>query len=423
MTVNSKLSGGGNYRWRICALLFFATAINYIDRQVLGILAPGLQKEFGWSESQYGLIVTIFQIAYATGFLFMGQLMDRIGNRIGYALAISVWSFYAMIHAVCRSFFSFGMARFGLGIGEAGNFPAAVKAVGEWFPLKERSFATGIFLSGSSIGAIVAPIMVPYIAIRYGWQWAFVVTGLMGFIWLVFWLTTYHPPAGHPKLSSAELRYIRQDAAPVIRRYPWLRLFRYRQTWAFAIGKFLTDPVFSFFFFFLPKFFYAKFGLTLDKIGPPLVMIYLMSDLGSIAGGWFSGMLIRKGWTVAKARRVTMICAGLLVPPVYFATQTGSLPLAVALIGLAIAGHQAWSANILTLPSDMFPQKAVGSVVGIGSTLGAVGGMIGATVAGQTLQYSGNYVPLFIAAGAAYCIAWIFIQLLAPRLKQVNLSN
>jgi len=413
----------GNYRWRIAALLFFATSINYIDRQVLGILAPGLQKELGWTETQYGLIVTIFQVAYATGFLFMGPLMDRLGNRVGYALAISLWSIFAVAHAFCRSFLSFGIVRFGLGIGEAGNFPAAVKATGEWFPLKERSFATGIFVSGSSIGALIAPIMVPYIAIHYGWRWAFVITGLLGFIWLIFWLTTYRLPQLHKKLSEQELNYIQSDSAPVSSKYSWFKLFRYRQTWAFAIGKFLSDPVFSFFFFFLPKFFNSRFGLTLEQIGPPLVIIYLMSDLGSVGGGWFSSMLIKKGWTVANARKVTMIIAAFLVMPVYFATQTQSLALAVGLIGLAIAAHQAWSANILTFPSDMFPQQAVGSVVGIGSTFGAVGGMIGATTAGFILQRAGSYVPLFVAAGLVYLLGWLIIQLLVPTLKQVNLSS
>jgi ACS family hexuronate transporter-like MFS transporter len=407
----------GNYRWRICALLFFATTINYIDRQVLGILAPELQKDFHWSDSQYGLIVSSFQIAYAIGFLFMGHLMDKIGSRLGYAISIAFWSVATMMHALFSTAVGFGVIRFMLGLGESGNFPAAVKVVAEWFPKKERSFASGVFVSGASIGAILAPLTIPLIAIRFGWQWAFISTGALGFIWLVFWTRTYRSPAEHLKLTKEELSYIKSDPPELAVKIPWLQLLKRRQTWAFTIGKLMTDPIFSFFFFFLPKFFHDNYDVKLDKIGPPLMVIYLMSDLGSIAGGWFSSFLIKRGWSVNASRKTTMLIAALCVPPVYFASQTPSLWTAVGLIGLAIAAHQAWSANLFTLASDMFPHHALGSVVGIGSMLGAIGGMFGATIAGFLLESTGSYVPLFIVAGCAYLIALVIIHWLAPQLK------
>ena len=407
----------GSYRWRICALLFFATSINYVDRQVLGILAPGLQKIYGWTESDYGLIVTSFQVAYAIGFLFMGNLMDRIGSRVGYMISILFWSLSAAAHAFVKTPLGFGICRFGLGIGEAGNFPAATKVAAEWFPMQERSFVTGIFISGSSIGAMIAPLVVPLIAIHFGWRWSFIFTALLGLIWLVFWYSIYRAPREHPKLASAELAYIKTSQPEVVEKVPWKQLFKFRETWAFAIGKFLTDPVFSFFFFFLPKFFYSGFGVHLDKIGPPLLVIYLMSDVGSIGGGWLASTLLKKGWSVNASRKFTMLIAALAVLPVYFASQTQHLWVAVGLIGLALAAHQAWSANILTLPSDIFSQKEVASVVGIGSTFGAIGGTFGATAAGFLLQSTGSYVPLFVTAGFVYLLALAVLQVLVPRIQ------
>ncbi len=412
----------GRYRWRICALLFFATTINYIDRQVLGILAPGLQREFSWSDSQYGMMVSAFQAAYAIGFLFMGHLMDRIGCRLGYIISISIWSIAAVLHALAKSFTGFGIFRFGLGLGESGNFPAAVKVSAEWFPKSERSLVNGIFVSGASIGAIVAPLIVPFIAIRYGWQWAFIVTGLFGFIWLAFWIVTYRKPEDHPRLSRAELNYIKKDPEESQVRIPWLKLLTYRQTWAFTVAKLLTDPVFSFFFFFLPKFFYTQHGITLDKIGPPIMMIYLMSDVGSIVGGWLSSFLMRRDWSVNKSRKTTMLIAAICVTPVYFASVTDDLWTSVALIGFALAAHQAWSANLFTLSSDMFPQHAVGSVVGIGSMFGAIGGMFGATFAGLLLEATGSYTFLFLAAGCTYLLALGLIHWLVPQLKAATLE-
>lgn len=409
----------GNYRWRICAMLFLATTINYVDRQVLGILAPQLQHELNWSDAQYGLIVTSFQVAYAIGFLFMGKMMDTLGSRLGYVLSMAWWSIAGMLHAVCRTATGFGIARFGLGLGEAGNFPAAVKVVAEWFPKKERSFASGIFVSGASVGAIVAPFTVPLIAIHYGWQMAFILTGLTGFVWMLVWLWMYRSPEKHPSLSPEELRHIRSDHPEEVEHVRWISLLKFRQTWAFTLGKFLTDPVFSFFFFFLPKFFYTNHGVGLDSIGPPVMVIYLMSDIGSLAGGWLSSFFMRRGWSVNKSRKITMLIAAVTVTPVYFASQTPDLWTAVALIGLALAAHQAWSANIFTIASDMFPHHAVGSVVGIGSTLGAVGGMFGATIAGFLLETTGSYTPLFVVAGSTYLVALGIIHWLAPGLERV----
>jgi ACS family hexuronate transporter-like MFS transporter len=407
----------GNYRWRICALLFFATTINYIDRQVLGILAPQLQESIGWNEIEYSRIVTAFQAAYAIGYMLMGSLMDRVGTRRGFSFAVTFWSIAAMAHAFARTAFGFGVARFALGFGEAGNFPGAIKTVAEWFPKKERAFATGIFNSGSNVGAIVAPIAVPLIALNWGWEWAFILTGALGFIWLVFWLLLYREPAEHPRVSREELAHIQSDPPESTVKIPWLSLLPHRQTWAFAMGKFMTDPVWWFYLYWLPKFLNQEHGLTLDKIGLPLVVIYLVSDAGSIIGGWGSSYFIKRGWSINASRKFTMLIAALAVTPIYFASQTDDLWMAVALISLATAAHQAWSANLYTLVSDLFPRRAVGSVIGIGGTMGAIGGMFVATAAGYLLQSTGSYVPLFIIAAAAYLLALLVIHLLTPRLQ------
>jgi len=411
----------GNYRWRICALLFAATTINYIDRQVLGILIPQLQKEFSWTDTQYGFIVSSFQFAYALGFLFMGRLIDKIGSKMGYIISIAIWSVATMMHAFVKSAIGFGAVRFMLGFGEAGNFPAAIKTVSEWFPKKERSFATGIFVSGASVGAIIAPLIVPLIAINYGWQWAFISTGAAGLLWIVFWSRIYRPPAHHPQLNKLELSFINSDPPELQVKIPWLQLLKYRQTWAFTFGKFMTDPIFSFFFFFLPKFFDSTHGVKIDKIGIPLMIIYVMSDVGSVVGGWFSSFLIKRGWSVNKSRKVTMLMAALSVTPVYFAAQTDQLWISVALIGLAMAAHSAWSANLFTITSDIFPQRVIGSVVGIGSTAGAIGGMFAATVAGFLLDTTGSYTVLFFAAGSSYLIALGGIHFMVRQILALNI--
>ena len=413
----------GRYRWRICALLLFATTINYVDRQVLGVLAPDLQQRLGWNEIEYGYIVTAFQGAYAIGLLCAGALIDRVGTRIGYALAIAVWSIAAMSHALATTALGFAIARFALGLGEAGNFPAAIKTVAEWFPRRERAFATGIFNSGANVGAIVAPLTVPFIATYWGWQVAFLFTGILSATWLVAWLTTYREPEQHPKLSTTELGYIRSDAEEPAVRIPWARLLGHRQTWAFIAAKFMTDPIWWFFLFWLPKFLHEKHGLTLTGLGAPLVAIYLMADVGSIAGGWMAGRFIKRGWTVNRARKSAMLICAIAVLPIVTVAQVQNLWFAVLLIGFATAGHQGWSANLFTLTSDMFPRRAVGSVVGIGGFGGAVGGMLIATFTGFLLQSTGSYVPVFIMAGSAYLLALGVIQTLVPRLEPAQLAS
>ena len=413
----------GRYRWVICALLFFATTINYIDRQVLGILASPLQKELGWSESHYGWIAAAFTGAYAVGLLIVGRLMDRLGTRKGFSIAVVFWSVAAMGHALARTAFGFGVARAGLGLSEAGNFPAAIKTVAEWFPKKERALAAGIFNSGSNVGAIVAPLTVPWIAINYGWRWAFIVTGALGFVWLVFWITLYRKPEEHPRVSRAELAYIQSDPAEPVVKIPWARLLPHRQTWAFAAGKFCTDPIWWFFLFWLPKFLHETHGLTLSGLGLPLVVIYLAADVGSIGGGWLSSTLIRRGWSVNAARKTAMLICALCVVPIVFAVRASSLWVAVGLIALATSAHQGWSVNLFTLVSDMFPRRAVGSVVGIGGFVGSTSGMLIATVTGYLLQWTGSYVPIFFLAASAYLFALVVIHLLAPRLEPAKLEN
>ncbi len=408
---------GGRYRWRVCAMLLAATTINYIDRQVLGVLAPFLQDEIGWSEIQYGYIVMAFQGAYAIGLLCAGALIDRFGTRIGYALAISVWSLAAMGHALAASVAGFVVARFMLGLGEAGNFPAAIKTVAEWFPRRERAFAVGIFNAGSNIGAIVAPLMVPIVAAAWGWQAAFLCTGVLSAAWLVTWLAFYRTPDQHPKLSAAELAHIRSDPPEPAVKVPWLQLLRHRQAWAFVAAKFITDPVWWLFLFWLGKFLASEYELSLAKIGLPMIVVYLMADVGSIAGGWLAGRFMRLGWSANRARKSAMLVCALCVAPVILVTQVDNLWLAVGLIGLAMAGHQGWSANVLTLPSDMFPRQTVASVVGIGGFAGAFGGMGMSYFTGSQLQSTGSYGTIFLIAGSAYLVALLCVHLLAPRLE------
>jgi MFS transporter, ACS family, hexuronate transporter len=410
------------YRWRICALLLAATTINYIDRQVLGVLAPDLQRELRWSEVEYGYIVTAFQAAYAIGLVTAGAVIDRLGTKIGYAAAIAVWSLAAMSHALAGSVMGFAMARFALGLGEAGNFPAAIKTVAEWFPRSERAFATGIFNSGSNIGAVVAPAVVPLIAVSFGWQAAFLATGILSAAWLVAWVLVYRPPEQHPKLSPAEFALIRSDPPETTLRVPWLQLLRHRQTWAFAMAKLMTDPIWWFFLFWLPKFLNAEYGLTLTGLGLPLVTIFLLADVGSIGGGWLAGRFIKRGWSVNRARKSAMLICGLAVTPIVFASGADNLWLAVALIGLAAAGHQGWSANVFTLVSDLFPRRTVASVVGIGGLAGAIGGMMIATFTGLLLESTGSYLPVFIMAGSAYLLALAVVHMLSPRLEAARIG-
>lgn len=418
-----KLAAGiGRYRWRICALLFFVTTLNYVDRQVLGVLAPELQRVIGWNEIQYGDIVTAFQAAYAVGLLLAGGFIDRVGTRIGYAAAIGVWSMATIGHAAVRTVLGFGVARFALGLSEAANFPAAIKTVAEWFPRKERALATGIFNSGANVGAIVAPLTVPWITVHLGWQWAFLVMGALSALWVIPWMMLYRRPEDHPKLSRGELTYIQSDPAEPTVKVPWSHLVPHRQTWAFLIAKFLTDPIWWFFLFWLPKFLNTKYGLTLTELGWPLVIVYNMSMIGSVAGGWLPALFLKMGWSVNRARKTAMLVCALTVLPIVFAATAGSLWIAVALVGLATASHQGWSANLFTMVSDTFPRRAVASVVGIGGFGGAVGGMMIATFTGFVLQFTGSYVPMFVIAGSVYLIALLIIHLLLPNLEPANLD-
>ena len=423
LAVSGALMKIGRYRWTICALLFFATTINYIDRQVLGILAPTLQRELHWSETQYSAVVSWFTAAYAIGFLFAGRLLDKVGTRIGYAISIVVWSLSAMSHSLARNAFQFSLARFGLGLGESGNFPASIKTVAEWFPSRERALATGIFNAGSNVGAIVTPLVVPWIALTFGWRAAFIWTGLLSATWLIFWLIVYRPPQEHPRLSQGEREYIQSEPAESTARVRWLELLGHRQTWAFALGKGMTDPIWWFYLFWLPKFLDARYGVKLGAIAAPLIVIYLLADAGSIFGGWLSGAFIKRGWSVNAGRKTTMLVAALLIVPTMFAPSAPNVWLAVLIVGVAAASHQWWSANIFTLASDMFPKRAVGSVVGIGGFFGAAGGFLFQRATGWVLQRNGdNYTPIFLVCGLAYVSALLVIHLLSPRLVKVDLG-
>lgn len=411
------------YRWTIVALLFFATTINYIDRQVLGILAPTLQTELGWSETDYANIVSWFSFAYGFGLLFMGRVLDWLGARRGFSLAIVVWSIAAMGHALARTVAGFSIARALLGVGEAGNFPGAVKTVAEWFPAKERALAIGIFNAGSNVGAITAPILVPFITIRWGWQAAFIVTGAIGFIWLIFWRLLYHEPDRHPRIHPDELALIRSDPPDSPAPMPWRRLLGYRQTWAFVIGKAMTDPVWMFYLFWLPKFLDADFGVKLTALAAPLVAIYLVADVGSVGGGWVSSALIKRGWSVNRGRKTAMLIAATLIVPTMFAPQAGSLWVVVALVSIAAAAHQWWSANLFTTVSDMFPRRAVASVIGIGGFAGMMAAMGFQRATGYLLETSGgNYQLIFNFLGLSYLVALVIIHLLVPRLEPASVA-
>lgn len=422
----------GKYRWTVVALLFFATTINYLDRQVIGLLKPVLETEFSWTETDYGHIVMAFSAAYAIGLLIFGRIIDRIGTKLGYIISIIAWSFAAIGHAFASSTFGFGVARAALGLGEAGNFPAAIKSVAEWFPKKERAFATGIFNSGANIGAVVAPIMVPWILGVYGWEEAFIITGLIGFVWLIFWWIFYEIPARQKRLSKAEFDYIHSDnevdtssEAPV----KWSKLFAIRQTWAFLLGKMLTDPIWWFFLFWLPSYFSTTFQIDLKKPSLELVIVYTATTIGSIGGGYLSGYLIRRGLPVFRARKVSMLIFALCVAPIMLAQFAPNVWVAVGLISLAAAAHQAWSANIFTTASDMFPKKAVSSVVGIGGMAGAVGGIFFPMLVGYLLdsyKAAGNigagYSLIFVICGCAYLLAWVVMHFFAPKMEVVKLD-
>jgi ACS family hexuronate transporter-like MFS transporter len=404
-------------RWWICALLFFATTINYIDRQVFAILAPQLQTEIGWSEIEYGYIVTAFQLFYAIGLVLVGKLIDFLGTKKGFILSIIVWSLAAMSHAFARTPIGFGLARLALGLGESGNFPAAIKTISEWFPRKERALATGIFNSGSNIGAIVAPLLVPIIALNFGWQAAFIITGFLGFIWLFFWLRLMKRPEEHAGINSLELDLIKSDTEEDLEKPTSIwKIIRTRKVWAIAIGKFMTDPIWWFFLYWLPKFLHTTYGLTLDKIGLPLIIAYLIADVGSIGGGWLSSHFLQLGWSINAARKTTLLICAILVVPIYWASGIDDLWPAVILIGLGMAAHTGWSANMYTLATDFFPKKDMGTVVGFIGMSGAVGGMLMASATGHLIEATGSYKILFVIAASMYGIALMIIHLLVPNI-------
>ena len=441
-------------RWIICFLLLAAATINYIDRQVIGILKPTLTANFGWTDERiYSSVIFSFSLAYAIGFIFAGRFIDWIGPRRGFAISVGLWSLAAVAHGAADLFpnlsvpmlylsstpgsagFSlvsltgaaagFAVARFALGLGEAGAFPASIKTVAEWFPKKERALATGIFNSGTNVGAMGAPLAVPFILGHWGWQWAFIGTGALGFLWAAWWLWIYRPVDQHPGVSPAELAYIRSDPADPVVRVRWATLLGYRQTWAFALGKLLTDPVWWLYLYWVPDFLSKNFGIkvTVSEMGPPLIIIYLVADIGSVGGGWLSSRLLKNGWTPNAARKTAMLVCALLAVPVMFASKAPNQWVAIAIIALAAAAHQGWSANLFTLASDMFPRQAVGSVVGIGGTAGAIGGMFNALLVGALLQATGSYLLIFIIAGSMYLLSLLLIHLLAPKLDSARIET
>ena len=398
-----------SYRWTICGLLFVATTINYIDRQVLGVLAPTLQHALSWSETDYGDIVSWFSFAYGFGFLFAGQIVDWIGVRRGLGGAVIAWSVAAIGHAFARTVTGFSLARALLGVSESAIFPGSIKAIAEWFPQRERALATGIFNAGTNTGAILTPLLVPWIALTWGWQWAFVATGALGLLWLALWFALYR--------DASRTREEQQAQRP-----PLTRLFARRQTWAFIVGKFMADPVWWFYLYWLPKFLDAKYGVKLAQVAAPLIVVYLIADAGSVGGGWFSSALIKRGWSVNRARKTAMLTMALLIVPTTLVSRAPTMWTAVLIVGVALAAHQAWSANVYTLASDMFPKSAVGSVVGIGAFGGAMGGVLFQRITGRVLQANGSdYTPIFVVCGLAYVTAWLIIHLLAPRLEPARL--
>jgi MFS transporter, ACS family, hexuronate transporter len=413
----------GRVRWTICAMLFAATSINYMDRQVIAILKPTLQHSIGLTEISYGYIVDAFQIAYAVGLLAAGRLIDKVGTRIGYMLVMAVWSVSAMGHALASSALEFAIARVFLGLGESGNFPAAVKTVAEWFPQNERSFATGIFNSGANVGAVLAPLIVPWVTLRYGWHAAFLSTGAFSVLWIFWWLRNYRKPSDHPTLTSAELRHIYQEAADDMRpAMPWRRLLRCRQTWAFALAKFLTDPIWWFYLFWLPSYFSSKFNLNLSHLGLPLVVVYNVSAIGSIGGGWLPTPFRKLGLSPVHSRLAAMFFCACCVVPIFTAANLKSEWSAIALLSIAAGAHQGWSANLFTTSSDMFPRSAVGAVVGIGGMAGSAGGAILSFFAGHILQWTHSYSILFAISASAYLVALLVLCVLAPGLKRVQLT-
>lgn len=421
----------GNYRWFIAFLLFAATTINYVDRQIFGLLKPELEIIFKWTETDYSRIVMAFTACYAFGMLFYGRIIDKIGTKLGYTISVTVWSIAAMLHAFVKSTFGFGVVRSLLGLGESGNYPGGVKTVAEWFPKKERALAIGILDSGSNIGACAGPILVPWILAVYGWQAAFIITGALGFIWLIFWRCFYEIPSKQKRLSKTEFDYIHSDdednADNNTSTVTWSRLLRMRQTWAFIAGKFFTDPIWFFFLFWLPSYFSTYFNLDLKSPSLPLVIVYAGTMIGSIGGGYLSSWLIKKGWPVYKARKTTLLVAAFCVIPIIATRYTTDMWVVVALISLSVAANQAWSANIFAIVPDMFPKRAISTVVGLGGIAGAIGGVLFPLFIGFILDYyksSGNIIAgyniIFLVCGSSFLVAWAIIHFLTPKMSRTK---
>ncbi|HJQ66835.1 MAG TPA: MFS transporter [Gemmatimonadales bacterium] len=422
MALPSRLPAPSSYRWTVCALLFVVTTINYMDRQVLSILAPTLQAELHWSESAYAQVVYSFTLVYAFGFLLAGRWLDRSGVRRGFATAVVVWSLAAIGHALARTTAAFSAARAFLGLGESANFPGAIKSVGEWFPREERALATGIFNAGTNTGAILTPLIVPWIALTWGWRWAFVITGSLGFLWLILWLSLYRDNTLKSEPSeSLPFKGSALPGAPFRVSTSWWGLFTHRQTWAIVTGKFLADPVWWFYLYWLPKFLDATYGIKLARVALPLITVYLIADVGSITGGWLSGALLKRHWTTNRARKTAMLLMALAIVPTALAPRAGNMWAAVLIVAVAAAAHQGWSANVYTLASDMFPPSAVASISGIGGFAGAMGGVLFQWLTGRILDATGgNYASIFAICGFAYVTAWTIIHLLAPKLEPVS---
>lgn len=417
--VQTRVGSRTAYRWRICALLFVATVIAYVDRGIIGYLERFLSKEIGWTNQQYSHITIAFQVAYAIGLVSAGRVTDRLGTRRGFAFAITLWSFAAMLPAAATSVWTFALAMFILGLGEAANFPACIKTVAEWFPRKERATATGVFNSGANIGSIIVPIVVPFLTLNLGWRATFVVTGATGFVWLGFWLVTYAKPHEHRSVSAAELSHIQSDPVQRTQSVPIARILPRRETWAFALGKFLTDPIWWFYLFWLPKIVQARFNLNIAQSRWPLVTVYVISCAGSIVGGSLSSFFLKRGASQNAGRKLALLVCAVLVLPVVYAPFSNNLWTVVGLVGLATAAHQGWSANLFTITSDTFPKIAVGTVVGFGGMVGALGGALFQWIAGQVT----NYTPLFAVAGTSYLLALLLIQILSPRLSPAMLDE
>jgi len=412
-----------NYRWIICGLLLLGTTKNYVDRQMLGVLKVSLQSNFGWSEIDYSNLILVFQGSYAIGMLVVGRLIDRVGTRIGYALAMFFWSVASMAHAACGSLLGFAFARGALGFWEAGVFPASTKCVSEWFPAKERATANGIFNAGTNLGAMLTPLFVPWVVFHLGWRWAFLIVGSLGFAWLLLWLGIYRRPQVHPDCTREELAHIRDGLPQSSVRIPWRILLSVRQTWAIIGAKFLVDPIWWFYLFWIPDFLHRRFGLSLSQIGPPIVVIYVISDVGSIAGGWSSSRMMKSGWSANTSRKTTMLLCALLALPVMGAYRVSGFWVAISIIALAAAAHSGFSANLYTLASDLFPSQAVGSVIGIGGFAAGLGGMLIARIVGYVLQRTGSYMAPFFIAGMAYLCALLVIHLLSPKLEPVSVFS